>query len=111
ITSNVLDFEPYLKYDLWHDRATFHFLTKDEEIKKYVNLVNHAVKHGGYMIIATFSESGPKKCSGLDITQYSAEKLKDVFKDGFKFIKSFEDTHQTPFNTTQDFIYTLFQKK
>ena len=62
------------------------------------------------MIIATFSTSGPKKCSGLDITQYSEEKLKAIFNNGFELIKAFEEVHQTPFNTEQNFIYALFRK-
>ena len=110
IVSDILDFKPKLQYDLWHDRATFHFFTSEHDIAKYVDLVNYAVKKGGYMIIATFSTSGPKKCSGLNITQYSEEKLKAIFNNGFELIKAFEEVHQTPFNTEQNFIYTLFRK-
>ena len=110
IVSDILDFKPKQQYDLWHDRATFHFLTSENNIAKYVDSVNYAVKKGGYMIIATFSTSGPKKCSGLDIIQYSEEKLKTIFNDRFELVKAFEEVHQTPFNTEQNFIYTVFKK-
>lgn len=110
VVSDILDFKSKQQYDLWHDRATFHFLTSGNDIAKYVDIVNHAVKKGGYMIIATFSTSGPTKCSGLDITQYTKEKLKVIFNKGFELIKAFEEVHHTPFNTNQNFIYTLFKK-
>jgi ubiquinone/menaquinone biosynthesis C-methylase UbiE len=108
--SDVLDFEPTKKYDLWHDRATFHFLTESESIEKYVDCVSSSIHIGGYFIVATFSTSGPEKCSGLHITQYSAEKLKQLFEANFEFVKSFEDTHQTPFDTEQNFVYVVFRR-
>lgn len=110
IVSDILDFHPKQQYDLWHDRATFHFLTVKKDIEKYVNIVGEAIKTGGYLIIATFSMSGQKKCSGLDITQYSKEKLRGLFTESFELVKSFEEVHQTPFDTKQNFIYTLFRK-
>lgn len=111
VVSDVLDFQPKQQYDLWHDRATFHFLTEKEDVENYVTMVGRAIKNKGHLIIATFSTSGPKKCSGLDITQYSEEKLKALFKGGFTLIKSFEEIHRTPFDTEQNFIYALFKKQ
>ena len=110
VVSDVLDFQPKQQFRLWHDRATFHFLTAERDIKKYINIVTRIVKKGGFLIIATFSTSGPKKCSGLDITQYSREKLKTLFGKEFELMKTFEEIHSTPFQTEQNFIYTLFRK-
>lgn len=76
IVSDVLDFHPTEKYDLWHDRATFHFLTKIEDIGKYLSVANSALKAGGCVIISTFAKTGPTKCSGLSVQQYSEEELK-----------------------------------
>jgi len=77
IESNILDFKPVQHYDLWHDRAAFHFLTKPDDILKYQSVLNQCfVKH---LVVGTFSEKGPLKCSGLEINQYSAEGLSKVF--------------------------------
>ncbi len=110
IESNVLDFETNKHFDIWHDRATFHFLTKKKDISKYIEIANHLIKPNGYLIISTFSTNGPKKCSGLDITQYSEDSIKKIFGRKFKHIKSFEQVHTTPFNTKQNFIYSIFKK-
>jgi len=111
IVADVLKFKPNQQYDVWHDRAVFHFLTTTEDIANYVRLVSNSIKKRGYFILATFSKSGPLKCSGLAITQYSKEALVALFSPQFTLINSFEEVHQTPFDTTQNFIYTLFQKK
>lgn len=111
VISDILDFQPHQQYDVWHDRATFHFLTSKPDIERYINLINQAIKKDGFLLLATFSTSGPKKCSGLDITQYNKEILQDLLKGNFQLIKSFEKVHQTPFNTEQNFIYTLFKKR
>jgi len=110
IASDILDFEPKLKYNIWHDRATFHFLTNDDDIQKYIDILNSSVEKEGYFILATFSETGPPKCSGLEIKQYSGNKLENLFGKYFKIIKSFAQVHQTPFGTEQNFIYNLFQR-
>jgi 2-polyprenyl-3-methyl-5-hydroxy-6-metoxy-1,4-benzoquinol methylase len=111
IVSDILDFQPNQQYDLWHDRAVFHFLTQSEDIDSYVELVSQSVKKNGYFILATFSKSGPLKCSGLKISQYDKETLLGLFNAEFNLIKSFEEVHHTPFNSEQNFIYNLFQKK
>lgn len=110
VVSNILSFQPKQQYVLWHDRATFHFLTNQSDIERYVNIVSQAIKKGGHLIIATFSTSGPKKCSGLNITQYSEEKLISVFKECFELVKVFEEVHHTPFDAKQNFINVLFRK-
>ena len=111
IVSDVLDFHPNNTFDLWHDRASFHFLTDENQVKKYSELVASASANDGKLVIGTFSENGPKKCSGLDITQYSVESMTEVFKDNFEFIESNEVSHQTPFDTIQNFIFCSFNKK
>ena len=109
IVSDILDFEPTETYDVWHDRAAFHFLTTEEEIEKYRSIVNKSVD--GFLIIGTFSENGPLKCSGLEISQYSEEKLTLTFEDNFDKIDSVLEDHQTPFGTTQNFLFCSFKNR
>lgn len=109
IESNVIDFTPEKKYDVWHDRAAFHFLTSQEDISRYVSLTNSFVSHR--LIIGTFSMKGPKKCSGLEITQYSKNKMSVIFNECFEQNNSLEEIHHTPFNTTQNFIFCSFKKR
>lgn len=97
-------------YDVWHDRAVFHFLTAPDDRKKYVELVMRSLKVGGHIIVAAFGLDGPAKCSGLDVVKYSPETMHEEFGDGFNLVKSRNETHRTPFNTTQEFIYCYCQK-
>ena len=98
-------------YDLWHDRAVFHFLTKSEDRQKYINALQNAVKPGGHVLIATFGPNGPLKCSGLEIIRYSAEGLQKELGQEFQLEKQLTEIHNTPFNTTQEFLYCLFKRK
>ena len=109
IVSDITDFKPDTTYDIWHDRAAFHFLTSREDIEKYKVTVNNSVNE--HLIIGTFSETGPLKCSGLDITQYTQEKLTAEFSDVFEKISCQTEDHQTPFNTFQNFLFCSFKKK
>ncbi|WP_338410061.1 class I SAM-dependent methyltransferase [uncultured Flavobacterium sp.] len=111
IVSNVLDYKPEITFDLWHDRASFHFLTDSTQIHKYADLVSNLIVSGGNLVIGTFSETGPLKCSGLNISQYNESKLNSVFES--KFIKKtcFITDHKTPFNTLQNFIFCTFKKQ
>lgn len=111
ITSDVTKFSPAEKYKLWHDRATFHFLTTTEEVEKYLNVAQQAIMSGGFLMISTFSKTGPKKCSGLPITQYSDSDLKAIFQEHFSSIRCFENQHRTPWGTTQDFVYCGFKRR
>jgi len=109
IESNVIDFNPEKTYDIWHDRAAFHFLTSQDQISSYISLTNrHVEKH---LIIGTFSVNGPQKCSGLEINQYSKNKMSSIFNKGFEKTKCLEEIHHTPFNTTQNFIFCSFKKR
>lgn len=110
IVADVTTFEPAEKYDFWHDRAAFHFLTNDEEIKHYVETVSKSIAPNGMLVIGTFSEQGPKKCSGIDIKQYSAVSLSNLFSSSFKKLNCFTIEHQTPFNTIQQFVFCSFKK-
>lgn len=110
IESDLREFETTDRYDIWHDRAVFHFLTSIEYINKYVKLVTKLLKINGYLIIGAFSLKGPEKCSGLNIKRYSEDSIRRVFSKGFKHIKSSEETHNTPFDTCQSFIYNIFKK-
>jgi 2-polyprenyl-3-methyl-5-hydroxy-6-metoxy-1,4-benzoquinol methylase len=92
-------------FDIWHDRAVFHFLTAFEDRQQYVRTVAKAVKPGGHVIVSTFGPQGPVKCSGLDVMRYSAEELHDEFGGRFELVESSEEVHQTPFGTTQQFLY------
>lgn len=97
-------------YDVWHDRAVFHFLTDAEDRRKYVELVMKSVKVGGHIIVASFGENGPDKCSGLDVVRYNPDSMRSEFGNDFELVKSLTETHQTPFNTTQEFIYCYCRK-
>ncbi|WP_395046882.1 class I SAM-dependent methyltransferase [Flavobacterium sp.] len=111
IISDILDFESEITFDFWHDRASFHFLTTENEIEKYSEIVSKLIEKEGKMIIGTFSENGPRKCSGLDITPYSETKMNLVFEDNFEKINCFTEDHKTPFDTIQNFIFCSFNKK
>lgn len=111
IIEDVTHFHPSQSYDVWYDRATFHFLTEEEDIATYVSTVTNAVKSGGYLILGTFSENGPKKCSGIEIKQYSIESLQHTFEDSFDLLKGFYSEHMTPFATTQNFTFGVFKRK
>jgi len=107
ITEVVL---PKDHFDVWHDRAVFHFLTDSEDRRKYVELVMNSLKVGGHIIVASFGPDGPQKCSGLDVVRYDPETMHNEFGERFELITSVGETHQTPFGTTQEFIYCYCRK-
>lgn len=111
IISDITEFTPDVSFDFWHDRAAFHFLTTEEQISRYLTTVSKAIQPNGYLVLGTFSESGPKKCSGLEIKQYSAASMSHLFEQDFKRIKCIEENHATPFNTLQNFVFCSFQKR
>jgi SAM-dependent methyltransferase len=91
-------------YDLWHDRAVFHFLTSAADRRAYVRQVIHAVKRGGHVIVSAFGPEGPTRCSGLEVVRYDAESLHAEFGPHFRLISSSRQLHETPFGTTQQFL-------
>ena len=96
---------PERRYDVWHDRAVFHFLLEPEQRAAYIRQVARAMRPGGSVIVATFGPEGPTKCSGLDIVRYDAEGLHDEFGPAFRLVESAVELHRTPFGTTQQFVY------
>lgn len=111
IIADVAQFKPTEIYDLWHDRAAFHFLTNPEDITNYVATVQSYLKPGGALVIGTFSEQGPKKCSGIEIRQYSESSLTTLFDDSFEKISSSIADHNTPFDTVQNFVFCSFRRR
>ncbi len=110
IVTDVVNFEPEGKYDFWHDRATFHFLTGEDEIQKYKSIVRDCIKPKGHVVIGTFSDIGPQRCSGLEIHQYSEDLMANQFSSDFKKIECRRIDHVTPYNTIQNFLFCLFKK-
>lgn len=93
------------QFDLWHDRAVFHFLTDPSARRNYVELVRRSVKPGGYVLMATFGPDGPLQCSGLDVVRYADNQLHHEFGEGFELIGSEINHHSTPMGTDQQFLY------
>lgn len=111
VASDILDFDTEKRFDIWHDWATFHFLTEEKDIRKYAEVATRLIKPGGHLILATFSLEGPKQCSGLPVTGYCADSIAKVFAKDFVLIKSHQEDHVTPFQKKQNFLYALLHKK
>lgn len=107
--SDITSFNPVQAFDIWHDRAVFHFLTDPDDIASYISIVEKSVSRN--MVIGTFSETGPMRCSALDITQYSNTSMCERFKDAFAPINCLNVDHTTPFDTVQNFTFCSFSKK
>ncbi|MBI5539209.1 MAG: class I SAM-dependent methyltransferase [Bacteroidia bacterium] len=110
ILADAATFDPTEQYDFWHDRAAFHFLTQEHEITNYLNTVQKSIKPSGILIIGTFSEQGPEKCSGIEIKQYSEVTMTRILENYFDKIKCIKVDHKTPFDTIQNFIFCSFRK-
>ena len=110
IETDILNFNSNDKYDIWHDRAVFHFITDSEGIKKYISLCNEYINKEGVLIIGTFAEDGPLKCSGLEIKRYSVDQISGLFKETFELVESFKMLHKTPFDTEQSFLFCVLRK-
>lgn len=109
VEADIREFSPAETYDLWHDRATFHFLHTPSAIDAYRSLLHRAAT--GYLIIGTFSTSGPDQCSGLPVHQYDEVGLKTRFADDFECLDCVRDDHVTPFSTTQNFVFCRFRRR
>lgn len=107
--SDITKWQPDRKYDLWHDRAAFHFLVEPSDQAVYVDVMVRALKPGAIAIIGTFSMSGPQKCSGLDIVRYDPAKLSDVLRSRFELLSSVDHRHTTPWGSPQDFQFSTFK--
>lgn len=108
LEADVLDAAlPSAAYDVWHDRAVFHFLTRPGDRLRYVERVRAAVRPGGHVIVATFGLDGPMACSGLEVVRYGATELHDQFGSDFELLESTREEHHTPAGATQPFVYCL----
>ena len=102
---------PANRFDIWHDRAVFHFLTDPVDRQAYVKQVMRTVRPNGHVIIATFAEDGPEKCSGLPVVRYKPETLHATFGDSFRLVHHQKEAHNTPFGTVQQFVYCYCRKR
>jgi hypothetical protein len=110
IVSDIIEFVPPQAYDCWHDRATFHFLTKEKEIERYLAIARDSLRDNGLLILGTFSEQGPTKCSGIPIRQYSEQSMTALLTMFFQKIKCISVDHKTPADTIQSFVFCSFRK-
>ncbi len=111
IVSDITEFKPQRKYRLWHDRAAFHFLTDDAEVEKYLANLRDSLAPGGFVILSTFSEKGPGKCSGLPVKQYSVGQMQKLFAEGFVSMSCKNIDHETPSGKMQNFTFCTFKKE
>ena len=109
IVTDILEFRPEYSFDLWHDRAAFHFLTTQDQVNNYLNIAGNAVDQ--FLVVGTFAENGPEKCSGLEVHRYSEEDLSSAFNLQFKKRKCILTQHLTPFKTIQNFTFCSFTRK
>ena len=107
---DITKFSPELRFDLWHDRAVFHFLTDEADRSKYVQAMMDALNPGAHVIIATFGLEGPEKCSGLDVVRYSSETMSAVLGDNFQLVETSTEEHQMPGGSLQSFVYCRFKR-
>jgi SAM-dependent methyltransferase len=110
IVEDASRFVPEGQYDFWHDRAAFHFLTNENDIQSYMDIIRKSIRPSGILVIGTFSENGPKKCSGIEIKQYSESTMTERLQKYFEKIKCITVDHKTPFDTVQNFIFCSFRK-
>lgn len=108
---DVLEWEPDRQWDVWHERAMFHFVNTDEDIEHYRQLVARSVVPGGHAVIGTFSENGPLTCSGLPVARYSLERLAEVFAPEFEHVWSEHETHITPNGNAQEFSWVVLRRQ
>lgn len=112
LEANALDASlPPSEYDVWHDRAVFHFLTKTAERQRYVEQVRASLRQGGHVVVATFASDGARKCSGLPVARYDPQELHVEFGSDFQLLESTREEHHTPTGVTQPFNYCLFRMR
>lgn len=110
LVADIATWHPSRRYQIWHDRAVFHFLTESADRTAYLTALTEALAPGGKAIIATFALDGPEKCSGLPVVRYDAAALVDELGPNFALIDSWNERHQTPGGSSQPFSWTLFEK-
>lgn len=110
IVSNVIEFQPERRYDLWHDRAVLHFLTDAADRRRYVDVLKRALSPRGNLVLATFGPDGPLKCSGLDVRRYSIEMMGELLGPEFELQYHDLELHETPAGGTQQFLVTRWRR-
>ena len=111
VVSDVCDFESAQRCAVWHDRATFHFLSVPAQQQRYVGRAAASVRTGGHLVLSGFSVDGPLQCSGLDVVRHSLDELIELFGADFEIIEHASGEHVTPWNSTQQFLHTLFRRR
>lgn len=111
MVSDITEFKPKQQYDFWHDRAVFHFLTQPQDVQAYATNAAEGIKAGGILIVGTFSEEGPLKCSGITIKQYNESTMKAVFEKDFEHLSCKNHMHTTPAQLQQHFVFCVFRRK
>lgn len=111
VAADVLSWRPAAPFDLWHDRAVFHFLTEQDDRRRYVDTLRHALKPGGQVIISTFAPDGPEKCSGLPVQRHDAASIAATLGDGFTLIEQRDEHHLTPVGKEQHFVYARLRRQ
>lgn len=110
VVSDIRDWQPDRTFEIWHDRAAYHFLTDPEDQRLYWRLVHDAVPVGGHVVIATFAEDGPELCSGLPVQRYSVEGLLAAMGEAFRLVESLHEQHTTPSGGRQSFVWVLAER-
>jgi SAM-dependent methyltransferase len=110
IVADLVSWKPVQSYDLWHDRAAFHFLTDAADRTAYVECLRETLRPGGHAIIATFALDGPERCSGLPVVRYDAAGLGNVLGSAFSLVETRRHDHQTPMESTQRFQFSVFRR-
>jgi cyclopropane fatty-acyl-phospholipid synthase-like methyltransferase len=110
IVADAAKFKPKEKYDFWHDRAAFHFFTVQKDVSNYIKIIKKNISKDGILILGTFSEEGPTKCSGIEIKQYSETSMTEKLNKFFQKVKCITVNHVTPFETIQNFVFCSFKK-
>ena len=110
VVADVTEASELGAFDVWHDRAVFHFLTDPDDRRSYVELARQTVPEGGHLLIATFADDGPKRCSELDVCRYNAQSLAVELGEGFSLVQEARETHATPWGASQAFVYGVFKR-
>ena len=111
LSADVTDVDDLGTFDIWHDRAVFHFLTDVSDRKRYVELARRTVPEGGHLIVASFADDGPKRCSDLDVCRYNAKTMGAELGEGFSLVREARETHTTPWGSSQAFFYGVFRRQ
>ena len=105
VRADLLEWEPDRRYELWHDRAVFHFLVEERDRDRYIATLSDALAPGGHVIVATFADDGPEMCSGMPVRRYAAEDLAAALGEGFELVETRREVHVTPRGTQQPFTW------